>query len=137
MMTRDFAQRTRARITEAREALTRLHAANKETLRQLARINKQHVTDRARTCAKLGELAEDVVVKLPAEATETDVDRAYALQEEVVAIASEVEEVSLAENAIEDLGAALGDQLKEIYVSLKDAEVQLSKMERLGAKLDV
>lgn len=133
MMTRDFAQRTRTRVAEARAVLTRL----RETLRQLAKIDKQHAADRTRLYDKLGEIADDVVEKLPEEATEFDVDRAYTIQEEINGLASEVDEVSLAGSAIEDLNAQLGDAIKDIYESLKVAEIQLAKVDRLGTKLGV
>ena len=134
MMTRDFARRTRERIAETRAALTRLRELSRETVKQLAKLDKQHAADRDRVYAKLGELADDVVDKLPEEAANNS-DRAYALQEQINDLAAEVEEISLA--STEDLGGMIGDTVSEAYASLKDAEVQLSKIERLATKLGV
>jgi hypothetical protein len=65
MITRDFAERTRARIIETRAVIAKLHEANKEAVRQLMKIDKQHATDRTRIYDRLGQLADDVVEKLP------------------------------------------------------------------------
>lgn len=136
MMTKDFADRTRARIIEARTALTHLRDVGKDAIRQLAKLDKQHQADRDRLYEKLGELGEDVVDKLPEEAADSDVERAYALQEEINDLSAEVEDVSFAGYSLEDLDS-LFDAVAEVYKRLKAAEVQLSKMERLGAKLGV
>ena len=137
MMTKDFATRTRARVSEARVALTRLRDVGRETIKQLAKIDKQHLTDRGRLYDKLGQLADDVVDKLPEEAADPDLDRAFALQEQINDLASEVDEVALAGSSVEDLGALFGDAVNEIYKSLKESEAQLAKVERIGAKIGV
>lgn len=135
MMTRDFADRTRARVAEARTALTKLREVSKETIRQLDKLDKQHVTDRGRVYDRLGALADDVVDKLPEEATDGDSDRAYALQEQINDLAADVEEISFAASATEDLGGLVGDTINEAYASLRETEAKLAKVERLAAKL--
>lgn len=136
-MTQDFARRTRARIAATREAIAKLHEAGKETMRQAAKIDKQHATDRERVYDHLGQLADDVVDKLPAEASSTDADQARAIQDRINDLASNVEEVSLAGSAFEDLGGVLNDTIKGVYTALKEAESQLAKMELLGVKLGI
>ena len=136
-MTRDFAQRTRERIAETRAALSRLREVNKKTLKQLAKIDKQHVADRSRLYDRLSELAEDMINKLPEEASEADSERAYALQEQINDLATDVEEISLAGSAREDLNSLLDEAIRDAYTSLKQSEADLSKAERLGTKLGI
>ena len=137
MMTRDFAARTRERIAEARAALSRLRELNKETLKQLAKIDKQHVADRSRLYDRLGELADDMISKLPEEASEADSERAYVLQTQINDLAADVEEISIAGSALEDLNSMLDEAVRDAYASLKQSEADLSKMERLGTKLGI
>jgi methyl-accepting chemotaxis protein len=137
MLTDDFAERARSRVAEARAALARLREAIKEGTKQLAKIDKQHTSDRARVYDRLGQLADDVVEKLPEEATDADVDRAHVIQKQIHDVASSVEEVSLAGNEVEDLAGVLGDAISEIYARLKEAETQISEVERLGTKIGV
>src|SRR5207244_5066123 len=125
-MTKDFATRTRARVAEARVAIERLREVGRETIRQLAKIDKQHVADRTRLYDKLGQIADDMTAKLPEEATDDDFNQAHAIQEQVNDLASEVDEVSLAGNSVEDLGGLFGDSIREIYRSLKESEAQLA-----------
>lgn len=136
-MTLDFAARSRARVAEIRAALTKLRELSRETRKQLAKIDKQHVADRSRVYDRIGRLAEDLVDKLPEDASDTDSDRAYALQEQINDLASDVEEISLASSAVEDVDGMLGDALREAYASLKESEVQLAKVERLGTTLGI
>ena len=137
MLTRDFAERTRTRFAETRAAIARFREASKEAIRQVAKIDKQHVADRGRVYDRLGQLADDVVDKLPEEASEADAERAHAIQEQINDLSSDVDEISLAGSAVEDLGGMLGDTINEIYARLKEAESQLAKVERLGAKLGI
>lgn len=137
MMIRDFAERTRARIAETRAVVTKLREANKDAVRQLTKIDKQHVADRTRVYDRLGQLADDVVGKLPEEASDADTEHAYAIQEQINDLSSDVDEVSLAGSSIEDLGGMLGDTINEIYAHLKEAETQLAKVERVGTKIGI
>ena len=137
MMTRDFSQRTRERIAETRAALSRLREVNKEMLKQLAKIDKQHVADRSRLYDQLGELAEDMIEKLPEEASDSDSERAYALQEQINDLADVVEEIAIAGSTLEDLNSMLDEAVRDAYASLKQSEADLSKMERLGTKLGI
>lgn len=137
MITRDFAERTRARITETRAVIAKLREANKEAVRQLTKIDKQHATDRTRVYDRLGQLADDVVEKLPEEATDADSERAHAIQEQINELSSEVDEVSLTSSSVEDLGGLLSDTINEIYAHLKETETQLVKVERGGVKLGI
>jgi len=136
-MTSDFAERSRARITETRLVIAKLRDASKEALRQLAKIDKQHVADRGRVSERIGQLAEDVVDRLPEEADDAAFDRAYVIQEQVNDLASDLDEVALASSTIEDLEGALSDTIKEIYAALKEAESQIAKVERVGTKLGI
>lgn len=136
-MTSDFAERSRARITETRLVITKLRDASKEALRQLAKIDKQHVADRGRVSERIGQLAEDVVHRLPEEADDAAFERAYVIQEQVNDLASDLDEVALASSTIEDLEGALSDTIKEIYAALKEAESQIAKVERVGTKLGI
>ena len=137
MITSEFAERTRARIAETRAVIAKLREAHKDTVRQLTKIDKQHVADRTRVYDRLGQLAEDVVDKLPEEATDADSDRAYAIQEQINDLSAEIDEVSLAGSAVEDLDGMLGDTINEVYAHLKEAEAQIAKAERLGVKLGI
>ena len=137
MMTRDFAERTRTRFAETRAVIARLREASKEAIRQVAKIDKQHAADRGRIYDRLGRLVDDVVDKLPEEASETDVESAHAIQEQINDLSADVDEISLAGSTIEDLGGMLGDAIDEIYTHLKAAESQLTKVDRLGAKLGI
>ena len=137
MMTRDFTERTRARIAETRAAIAKLREASKDVIRQVTKIDKQHTADRTRVYDRLGQLADDVVDKLPEEASDADADRARAIQDQINDLAADVEEIFLAGSAVEDLGGMLGDTINEIYTSLKEAEAQLTKVERLGATLGI
>lgn len=136
-MTSDFAERARARITETRAVITKLRDASKEAIRQLAKIDKQHVADRVRVSERIGQLADDVVDKLPEGADDAAFDRAYVIQEQVNDLASDLDEVALASSTIEDLEGALSDTIKEIYAALKEAESQIAKVERVGTKLGI
>lgn len=136
-MTRSFSERTRARIAEARAALAKLRETSKETIRQLAKLDKQHAADRDRLYEKLGEIANDVVDKLPEEATDSDSDRAYVIQAQVNDLAADVEEISLAASTIEDLGDMIRDAVDEAYASLKETEARLAKVEWIAAKLGI
>lgn len=136
MLTQDFAQRTRGRLVEIRAALTKLREANRETIKLLTKLDKLHVADRTRLYERLGELAEDVVDKLPEEASDADFEHAYVIQEQINDLAAEIEEVSIAGTAVEDLGDD-DETVREAYASLKESEAQLAKMERLGAKLSL
>jgi hypothetical protein len=144
MIIRDFSERTRARLAETRARLAetravvaKLRELSKGVILQVEKINKQHVADRTRVYDRLGQLADDVVDKLPEEATKADADRAYVIQGQINDLASDVDEVSLAGTALEDLSNVLADLTKEIYTHLKEAEVQLSKVERVGAKIGI
>ena len=137
VITRDFAERTRARVAETRAALSRLKEVSRDAIKQLDKINKQHTADRTRVYEKMVQLGDDLVEKLPDDASDEDSDRAHALQEEVHALASEVEEVGGTASAVEDLESLLVDAVREAFAALKEAESQLTKVERLGAKLGV
>ena len=136
-MTSDFAERSRARITETRAVIAKLRDASKEAIRLLAKIDKQHVADRSRLYDQLGELAEDMIEKLPEEASDADSERAYALQEQINDLAADVEEIGIAGSTLEDLNSMLDEAIRDAYASLKQSEADLSKMERLGAKLGI
>lgn len=136
MIIRDFAERTRARITEVRAVLAALRETQKNAIKQLAKIDKQHIADRTRVYDRLGQLADDVVAKLPEEAADADSDRAYAIQEQINDLSADVDEISLAGSSTDDLNA-LGDMINEIYASLKETETQLAKVERLGTKIGI
>lgn len=125
----------RARVTEARAALTKLRDVGKETVRQLTRIDKQHTADRTRFYETLGKLADDVTGKLPENVEDSDWERANALQDEVNDLAADVDEVSIIGD-VETLGSVF-DEITGFYARLKEAEAQLSKVERLGAKLGI
>ncbi len=141
MLTQDFVQRTRVRVAEARAALTKLRDVGKETVRQLTRIDKQQDAERERLYDTLGKLADGVYDALPEEpetkdpAWEREFERASALQDEVGNLASDVEEVSLHFD-MEALGTLL-DEVAGFYKGLKETESQLSKVERVGAKLGI
>lgn len=137
MLTQDFAQRTRVRIAEARAALTKLRDVGKETVRQLTRIDKQHTADRTRFYEALGKLADGVFDVLPDEEGEVspEWERASALQDRVNDLAADVDEVSIISD-VETLGSVL-DEITGFYARLKEAEAQLSKVERLGTKLGI
>ena len=135
MLTQDFARKTRERTVETRAALTRLRELTKETIKQLAKINRQHTAERDRLATKLSQLADDVVDKLPEEAAEDDYDRARAIQDQVNDLASDVEEISLAASAIEDFEVLAKDTVDEAFASLRETDMQLAKIERLAAKL--
>lgn len=137
MITRDFAERTRSRITKMRAVIAKLREAHKEAVRQLTKIDKQQVADRTRVYERLGQLADDVVDKLPEEATDSDSDRAHTIQEQINDLSSDVDAVSLAGSSVEDLGGMLGDTINEIYAHLKETETQLAKVERVGTKLGI
>lgn len=133
MLTEDFAGRTRIRVAEVRAALSKL----REMSKQLAKINKHHTTDLVRTYDRLGQLADDVVEKLPAEATDADSDRAHTIQEQIYDLAADVEEISLAGSEVEDLAGAIDDAIDEIYRRLKATETKLGEVVRLGAKIGI
>ena len=137
MITRDFSERTRARLAETRAVVAKLRELSKGVILRVEKINKQHVAERTRVYDRLGQLADDVVDKLPEEATKADADRAYVIQGQINDLASDVDEVSLAGTALEDLSNVLTDLTKEIYEHLKEAEVQLSKVERVGLKIGI
>lgn len=137
MLTDDFVRRTRERTAETRATLARLRELTKETIKQLTKINKQHVTERDRLYTKLGQLADDVVDKLPEEAADSDYDRARVLQDQINDLAADLEEVSLSASAAEDLGGLAKDTIDEAYSSLRETEAQLIKVERLAAKLGI
>lgn len=137
MLTDDFAGRTRVRIASARAALAKLRNASKVAIRQLAKINKQHAADLGRVYDALGQLADDVVEKLPEEAADADVDRAHAIQEQINDLAAAVEEISLAGGEVTDLASSIDTAIGEIYARLKEAEAQLGQVTRLGAKIGV
>lgn len=137
VITREFADRTRARVAETRAALSRLKEVSRDAIKQLDKINKQHTADRTRVYDKLVQLGDDLVEKLPDDASDEDSDRAYSLQEEVHTLASEVEEISGTASAVEDLESLLSDAVREAFAVLKETETQLAKVERIGAKLGV
>jgi hypothetical protein len=137
MITRDFAERTRLRIAETRAIIAKLRETNREAIKQLTKIDKQHDADRTKVYDRLGQLADDVVEKLPEEATDADSERAYALQEQINDVAADVEEVSLAGSTLEDLSGLLKDAFDDLYTSLKSAETQIVKVERAGTKLGI
>ena len=136
-MTSDFAERARARVAETRAVITKLRDTSKEAIRQLAKIDKQHVADRVRVSERIGQLADDVVDKLPEDADDAAFDRAYVIQEQVNDLASDFDEVSLASSTVEDLEGTLNDTIKEIYAALKETESQIAKVERVGTKLGI
>jgi len=138
MIATDFAKRTRARVAEARAALTKFHTAYKEATKQLAKIAKVHIPDKDHVYDKLGSLAEDVVDKLPEEAEEEDLDKAYALQEKVRKVADALEDIDIGANEIEELGSdATSDPIERVFESLKESEKNLAALERLAAKLKI
>ena len=137
MMTRDFAERTRARIAETRAVIAKLRELGKEAIRQVEKIDKQHVADRTRIYDRLGQLADDVVDKLPEEASEADTERAHAIQEQLNDLSSAVDEIALAGSTVEDLSGMLSETINEICAHLKEAESELAKVERVGAKLGI
>ena len=136
-MTRDFSQRTRERIAETRATLTKFRAQSGEAFKQIMKISKQQAADRTRLYEKIGALAEDIVDKLPEEATDDDAYQARSLQDQLNDLASEVDEIALSEDATQDLKSMLDEAIRETYDRLKETEIQLSKMERLGAKLRI
>jgi len=138
MITEAFVQRTRARIAEARAVLTGFRVAHKEAVQQLTKIAGKQTSDTERLYDKLGDLAEDVVNKLPDEAEESDFEKAREIQEQINDLASEVEELSLGRSAIEDLGGDLAkDLVSQVFVKIKELETELSAMERRAAKLKI
>ena len=137
MLTEDFARRTKERIAEIHATLTRFRELSRRAVKQLTKLNKQQIADRDRIYAKLGALADDVVNKLPEEATALDSDRAYELQEQINDLAADVEEISLAERSTEDLADLISSGLDDAHASLRETAAQLSKIERLAAKIGI
>ena len=137
MLTDAFEQRTRERVVEIRAALAKFRELAKGTVKQIGKISKQHVAERTRLYDTLGELADDVVAKLPDDVPESEYDRASKLQDQINDLAGEVEEVTLLENAIEDLAAIAKDTIDEAYTSLREVETQIAKVGRHAAKLGI
>lgn len=137
MLIKDFAERTRARIAEAREIMTKLREARGAAIKLLVKLDKQHSSDRDRLSNTLSRFADDVYDPLPEEPSEAEFEHASKLQDRLLELAGEVDEVSLASSSIEELGQMLNDTLRETASRLKEAEQLLVKVERLGARLKV
>ena len=137
MLTDTFEQKTRERVTEIRAALAKFRELAKDTVKQISKISKQHVTERTRLYDTLGELAEDVLAKLPDDAPDGEYDRASKLQDQINDLAGEVEEITLLENAIEDLAAVAKDTIDEACASLREVEAQIAKVSRQAAKIGI
>ena len=137
MLTDAFEQRTRERVTEIRAALAKFRELAKDTVKQIGKISKQHVAERARLYDTLSELADDVLAKLPDDVPDSEYDRANKLQDQINDLAGEVEEITLLENAIEDLAAVAKDTIDEAYASLREIEAQIAKVGRHAAKLGI
>ena len=137
MLTDTFEQKTRERVTEIRAALAKFRELAKDTVKQISKISKQHVTERARLYDALGELADDVIAKLPDDVPDAEYDRASKLQDQINDLAGEVEEITLLENAIDDLAAVAKDTIDEAYASLREVETQIAKVGRHAAKLGI
>jgi gas vesicle protein len=137
VLTDAFEQRTRQRVVEIREALAKFRELAKDTVRQISKISKQHVTERTRLYDTLGALADDVLTKLPGDVPDDEYDRASKLQDQINDLAGDVEEISLLENAIEDLVAIAKETVDEAYASLREAETQLAKVTRQAAKIGI
>jgi hypothetical protein len=129
------------RVAEARAVLTKLRDVAKETVRQLTRLDKQQTAERVRLYETLGKLADGVYDALPEEpetpdpSWERDFERASALRDEVENLAGNVDEISLHVDT-EVLANVLGE-IAGFYDGLKETEAQLSKVERVGAKLGI
>jgi hypothetical protein len=134
---KDFAERTRSRITEIRGVLVKLRETSKDSIKQIAKIDKQHVADRGRIYDLLGKLADDLVEELPEEASDVDIEHAYALQEPINDLSADTEEISLLGMAGEDLETSVSEAISGIYNSLKEAERQLAKVQSLSRKLNI
>lgn len=135
-LTRDFATRTRARVVEVRAALAKLRDLGKETGKHLERLSRQQAADQERVASRIGALADDVVDKLPEEATDADRDHAYVLQEQINDLAGGLEEISLASDAVDDL-RGLADTINDAYGALREAEAQLKRVEQMAGKLGI
>ena len=141
VLTQDFAKHTRARVSEARAALTKLRDVAKETLRQLVKLDKQQDAERTRLYEALGKLADGVFDALPEEpetkdpAWDREFERASALQDEVGDLASSVDEISLHID-MDALSSLLGE-IAGFFKGLKETEAQLSKVEGAGSKLGI
>ena len=137
MLTDAFEQRTRERVVEIRAALAKFRELAKDTVKQIGKISKQHVAERTRLYDTLGELADDVLAKLPDNVPDSEYDRASKLQDQINDLAGEVEEISMLENAVEDLAAIVKDAIDEAYTGLREVEVQIAKVGRHAAKLGI
>lgn len=137
MLTDAFEQKTRERVVEIRAALAKFRELAKDTVKQIGKISKQHVTERARLYDTLSALADDVLGKLPDDAPDSEYDRARKLQDQINDLAGEVEEVALLENALEALTAVAKDTIDEAYASLREVEAQITKVGRHAAKLGI
>lgn len=133
--TADFALRTRGRIAEMRAALTHLRDLGRSTSRQLAKLAKQQSADGTRLSDRLGVLADGATSDLPDNAPDAEFDRAFARGEQIGDVAGAVEEISLAGGAVDDLSAALGDAVGDVFAGLREAEAQVAALERAAAKL--
>jgi hypothetical protein len=120
-----------------RAAIIKLRDVGKETLRQVVKIDKQFVADRTRVYDRLGQLAEDVISELPEDVSDADYEQASKVQDQIEDLSADLEAISLTGGALEDLQTALGDALDEIFARLKEAEAQVTEVERLGVKLGV
>jgi hypothetical protein len=134
---KDFAERTQGRITETRAALVKLRKTSKDSIQQIAKIAKQHGVDRGRIYDRLGKLADDLVEKMPEEASDVDIERAYALQEPINELLADIEEISLLGMTGEDFETSVSEAISGIYNSLKEAERQLAKVQSLSRKLNI
>jgi gas vesicle protein len=137
VLTEAFEQKTRERVTEIRAALAKFRELAKDTVKQISKISKQHVAERTRLYDTLGELADDVLAKLPDDVPDGEYDRASKLQDQINDLAGDVEEISLLENAIDDLAAVTKDTVDEAYASLREVEAQIAKVARQAAKIGI
>lgn len=136
-MTGDFAKRARGRVADVRSIVSAFRSQSSETLRQVTKIQKAFAADRERLLEQLGSLANDVVEKLPGEATSADAAQARVLQAQIEDLAASIEDLAFAESALDDLRGAISDTLSEIYTALKATETHVAAVERGGTKIGI
>ena len=133
--TADFAARTRARIAEMRAVLTEFRDLGGAATKRLSKLAKQQAADSNRVYGRLGALSDDATSDLSDDASDAELERAYARGEQINEVAADVEEISLAGGAVEDLAAVVRDAVDDVFSGLREAEAQVSALERAAAKL--
>lgn len=129
----DFVQRARSRFDAARQVIDALRRARGEAAKQLARLTKQHETDRDRADTFLSDQVTRLEDAGSDDETDAAIDRRYAAIDQINRVRAALEECVLVGGA-EDALTGVEDAIREMREDIKQSDRDLAAFEQAARR---